>query len=245
MNLIARYWEKQFEELMKDGRTGQYGETLESFLLKLHLAVQAIEIQSDGSRVLIFRDGSVYGDESERDALLALAPRRAANDRRTTVPSTRARSRTAAFLGTSRLIGAEERGKTMRKNASKNDKSLKGSQTPDRPAVSSGAGTMPTPTPSGGTRLQLPPGEPDLDALRSVTREWLIPRLVERFLQVHGVELEHVGKLANRLQPSLLGAGLQVTGSGPVSEEIKSQAKKKANTGTFNKGGRRKARPRP
>src|SRR5579864_5032601 len=40
------------------------------------------------------------------------------------------------------------------------------------------------------TQLELPTGEPDLDALRSVTREWLVPRLVEKFLRMHGVELK-------------------------------------------------------
>jgi hypothetical protein len=39
------------------------------------------------------------------------------------------------------------------------------------------------------TRLELPAGEPDLEALRSVTREWLVPRLVENFLCKQGVEL--------------------------------------------------------
>jgi hypothetical protein len=34
-----------------------------------------------------------------------------------------------------------------------------------------------------GTRLDLPVGEPDLEALDSVTREWLVPCLVERFLR--------------------------------------------------------------
>jgi len=133
----------------------------------------------------------------------------------------------------------------MRKNASKNDKTLKGSQTPDRPAASAGSGTIPTADPSGGTRLQLPPGEPDLETLRSVTREWLVPRLVEKFLRLHGVELKHVGKLANRLQPSLLGATPLLPGAGPVPEEIKSQAQKKTNTRTLSKGGRGKATPRP
>lgn len=41
----------------------------------------------------------------------------------------------------------------------------------------------------GETRLELPVGEPDLDALRSVTREWLVPLLVEKFLREQGVEL--------------------------------------------------------
>ena len=40
-----------------------------------------------------------------------------------------------------------------------------------------------------GTRLELPDGEPDLEALGSVTREWLVPLLVERFLREQGIEL--------------------------------------------------------
>jgi len=40
-------------------------------------------------------------------------------------------------------------------------------------------------------RLQLPAGQPDLEALRSVTREWLVPSLVEKFLRLHGIELKH------------------------------------------------------
>ena len=39
------------------------------------------------------------------------------------------------------------------------------------------------------TQLGLPVGEPDLEALRSVTREWLVPLLVEKFLREQGVEL--------------------------------------------------------
>jgi hypothetical protein len=39
------------------------------------------------------------------------------------------------------------------------------------------------------TKLALPAGEPDLEALRSVTREWLAPLLVERFLREQGIEL--------------------------------------------------------
>jgi len=38
------------------------------------------------------------------------------------------------------------------------------------------------------TRLELPAGEPDLDGLRAVTREWLVPALVEKFLREHGVQ---------------------------------------------------------
>lgn len=39
------------------------------------------------------------------------------------------------------------------------------------------------------TKLEFPTGEPDLNALRSVTREWLVPLLVEKFLREQGVEL--------------------------------------------------------
>ena len=39
------------------------------------------------------------------------------------------------------------------------------------------------------TRLELPVGKPDLEALRSVTREWLVPLLVEKFLREQGIEL--------------------------------------------------------
>lgn len=38
------------------------------------------------------------------------------------------------------------------------------------------------------TRLELPAGEPDLEGLRAVTREWLVPALVERFLREHGIQ---------------------------------------------------------
>jgi len=41
----------------------------------------------------------------------------------------------------------------------------------------------------GETKVQLPTGEPDLEALRSVTREWLVPLLVEKFLRERGIEL--------------------------------------------------------
>jgi len=39
------------------------------------------------------------------------------------------------------------------------------------------------------TRLVLPDGEPNLEALRSVTRDWLVPLLVEKFLCEQGIEL--------------------------------------------------------
>jgi hypothetical protein len=40
-------------------------------------------------------------------------------------------------------------------------------------------------------RLEIPASEPDLSALRSVMREWLVPRLVEDFLRERGIELKH------------------------------------------------------
>ena len=44
------------------------------------------------------------------------------------------------------------------------------------------------------TEMELPTGERDLSKLRSVTREWLVPRLVEDFLSEQGIELNHVRK---------------------------------------------------
>jgi hypothetical protein len=37
-------------------------------------------------------------------------------------------------------------------------------------------------------RLELPAGEPDLEGLRAVTREWLVPALVGKFLREHGIQ---------------------------------------------------------
>lgn len=126
-----------------------------------------------------------------------------------------------------------------KKNSTVNSKNID----KDRPSPSDGAQRPAAkPTSPDGSRLQLPPGEPDLDALRCVTREWLVPRLVDKFLRLHGIELKHVGKLGNRLQPSLLAT--VVPGDGLVSEEIKSQAKRKTNIRTLSKGGRRKVAPR-
>jgi hypothetical protein len=73
---------------------------------------------------------------------------------------------------------------------------------------------VPASSPGGG-RLRLPPGEADIEALRSVTREWLVPRLVEKFLRDHGFELKHsrtIANTANRLQLSLSGKGFLVSG---------------------------------
>jgi hypothetical protein len=39
------------------------------------------------------------------------------------------------------------------------------------------------------TRLEIFAGEPDLEALRLVACEWLVPVLVEKFLHEQGIEL--------------------------------------------------------
>lgn len=83
MKTMAKHWEEQFDDLMKDGRTGHYRQRLEWFLFRLHAAVWTVESQSDGSKLLIFIDGSVYREESGLDALLALAHGRHPECRRT------------------------------------------------------------------------------------------------------------------------------------------------------------------
>jgi hypothetical protein len=68
-----------------------------------------------------------------------------------------------------------------------------------------------------------------MEALRSVTREWLVPRLVEKFLRIHGFELRHSPMFANstnRLQPSLVGEGSLLSGR-TATQESGLQAKKK------------------
>jgi len=67
------------------------------------------------------------------------------------------------------------------------------------------------------TRLELPAGEPDLEALRSVTREWLVPRLVEKFLCKHGVELR-----ASRtaVQSQLSSLSTQKSNTAPLIKEM-------------------------
>ena len=89
--------------------------------------------------------------------------------------------------------------------------------------------SLPASPSGGGGRLQVPPGPPDIEALRSVTREWLVPRLVEKFLRIHGVELKHspeFANAANRLQPSLVCEGSLIAGRTPA-QESGSSAKKK------------------
>ena len=84
------------------------------------------------------------------------------------------------------------------------------------------------PTSSGGAHLQLPLGQPDDAALRSITREWLVPRLIDKFLGLHGVELLHVGKVATRLQSLLPGAGPPAasTGATPLQKPDRKRMRK-------------------
>jgi hypothetical protein len=47
------------------------------------------------------------------------------------------------------------------------------------------------------TKLALPAGEPDLKALRSVTREWLVPVLIGKFLREQGIDSRVCSENAN------------------------------------------------
>ena len=40
-------------------------------------------------------------------------------------------------------------------------------------------------------RIEIPTGEPDLSALLSAMKEWLVPNLVEDFLRERGIELKY------------------------------------------------------
>lgn len=51
------------------------------------------------------------------------------------------------------------------------------------------------------TRLEISPGQPDLTALRSVTQEWLVPRLVQEFLRERGIELKQPPMSVNYENP--------------------------------------------
>jgi hypothetical protein len=53
-----------------------------------------------------------------------------------------------------------------------------------------------------GAKLALPVGEPDLEALRSVTREWLVPLLVEKFLREEGIQLRGQPNAGARRSPN-------------------------------------------
>ena len=82
---------------------------------------------------------------------------------------------------------------------------------------------------AAGVKLQLPPGKADIETLRSATSEWLVPRLVEKFLRIHGFELRHSPKFANatnRLRSSLVGEGSLFAGR-TADQESGSRVKKK------------------
>jgi len=51
------------------------------------------------------------------------------------------------------------------------------------------------------TRLEISHGTPDLTALRSVTQEWLVPRLVQEFLRERGIELKQPPTSVNYENP--------------------------------------------
>ena len=99
------------------------------------------------------------------------------------------------------------------------------------------------PVPLGSVDLQLPAGKPDLEALRSVSREWLVPRLVEKFLRLHGVDFKHsqnFGNVANRLQLSLpdrllvaadqARSGTSIGAAGDLSKKFDRRRTRKRNT---------------
>lgn len=44
-------------------------------------------------------------------------------------------------------------------------------------------------------KIELPTGEPDIEALRSVTRDWLVPLLVEKFLFEQALSRPHDPKI--------------------------------------------------
>ena len=75
MDGMAREWEEEFEFLERKSRSDRYAEKLESFLLRLHSSAHKFEQQSDGSRLIIFPDGTVYGEESDLGRLLDRARR--------------------------------------------------------------------------------------------------------------------------------------------------------------------------
>jgi len=51
MKAMAKHWQEQFENVMRDGRRSQFRQRLEWFLFKLHRAVHKVETQSDGSKL--------------------------------------------------------------------------------------------------------------------------------------------------------------------------------------------------
>ena len=76
MDGMARQFEEEFESLERRSQCDRYAEKLESFLLRLHESADRFESLSDGSRLVIFWDGTVYAEESEFGRLLDRARRR-------------------------------------------------------------------------------------------------------------------------------------------------------------------------
>jgi len=72
-------------------------------------------------------------------------------------------------------------------------------RTPVPSSRSNGAGVRKSPRTD--TRLEIGPGTPDLTALRSVTQEWLVPRLVQEFLRERGIELKQPPMSVNYENP--------------------------------------------
>lgn len=70
MDGMARQWEEEFESLERTSQYVRYAEKLKSFLQRLHENAHRFEPQSDGSRLIVFWDGTVYGEESDFDRLL-------------------------------------------------------------------------------------------------------------------------------------------------------------------------------
>ncbi len=62
-------------------------------------------------------------------------------------------------------------------------------------------GPTETVAPQRETRLVLPDREPSVEALRSVTCEWLVPLLVEKFLREQGIELRARPNAEHRKTP--------------------------------------------
>jgi hypothetical protein len=73
---------------------------------------------------------------------------------------------------------------------------IKAKRGPARGNAAGGAGKRTT-----DTRLEIPVGQPDLTALRSVTHEWLVPRLVQEFLRERGIEVKQSPMSVNYENP--------------------------------------------
>lgn len=73
---------------------------------------------------------------------------------------------------------------------------IKAKRVPARGDAAGAAGKRAT-----DSRLEIPAGPPDLAALRSVTHEWLVPRLVQEFLRERGIELKQPPMSVNYENP--------------------------------------------